>query len=125
MPAQTPEETSRLFTEAINSKDLDALIALYEPDAVSLPPTGDPPVNSTQARRELFGGTMALNPTVDLKVTRTLQWADTAMVTGSWTLDGTDPEGEPISMSGHYADVVRRQDDGTWRFVIDNPLPTT
>ena len=123
MPARSPEETSKLFTEAINSGDVDALIALYEPDAVSLPPTGDPPVTTTEGRRELFSGMMGLNPTIALHVTRTLSHGDTAMVTGSWTFEGKDPDGNPVTMSGHYADVVRRQTDGTWKFIIDNPLP--
>lgn len=123
MPARSPEEASKLFTEAINSGDLDALISLYEPDAISLPPTGDAPVSATAARREMFGGMMALNPTIDLRVTRTLQSGDIAMVTGSWTFEGKGPDGSAVEMAGHYADVVRRQSDGTWRFIIDNPLP--
>ena len=61
--------------------------------------------------------------TVDLKVTRTLQSGDLALVTGSWTLEGKDPEGNKIAMSGNYADVVRLQANGIWLLAIDNPLP--
>jgi ketosteroid isomerase-like protein len=38
-----------------------------------------------------------------------------------WSVIGTDPDGKPVTMSGRSADVVRRQADGTWKFVIDNP----
>ncbi len=123
MPARSPAETSALFTAAVNAQDLEAVIALYEADAISLPPTGDDPVSENQGRRDLFTAMFTLQPAIDLQVTRTLQSGELAMVTGSWTLEGKDPEGNPISMSGHYADVVRRQPDGTWLFVIDNPLP--
>jgi ketosteroid isomerase-like protein len=122
MPARTPEESSLLFTKAINGGDLDAVIALYEPDALSLPPTGDPPVNNEAGRREMFAGMLALKPSVDLKVIRSLEAGEIALVTGSWTLSGTAPDGNALDMSGYYADVLRRQADGTWRFVLDNPL---
>jgi ketosteroid isomerase-like protein len=39
-----------------------------------------------------------------------------------WQLTATGPDGSPISMTGHSAEVARRQPDGSWRFVIDNPF---
>jgi ketosteroid isomerase-like protein len=32
--------------------------------------------------------------------------------------------GEPVRLAARNADVLRRQTDGTWRFVIDNPWGT-
>jgi len=32
--------------------------------------------------------------------------------------------GEPVRLEARNADVLRRQTDGTWRFVIDNPWGT-
>ena len=125
MPARTPQESSALFTDAVNRGDIDALIALYEPDAVSQPPTPDPPVSTNPARRVLFEGLLGLNPKVDLQVIRTLEGRDIAQVCGSWTLEGAAPDGSPIEMSGFYADVLRRQPDGSWLFVLDNPLSTS
>ena len=29
--------------------------------------------------------------------------------------------GKPVSMAGQSTEVVRRQLDGTWRYVVDNP----
>ena len=52
---------------------------------------------------------------------RTLVSGDTALVIGNWTLQGRDPEGNDVEAGGRYADVVRRQADGTWLVVIDNP----
>jgi ketosteroid isomerase-like protein len=36
-------------------------------------------------------------------------------------LDGTGPDGKPVKIEGQSAEVARRQPDGTWLFVIDNP----
>ncbi len=34
---------------------------------------------------------------------------------------GVGPDGELFRQAGTATDVMRRQDDGTWRYVIDNP----
>ena len=47
-----------------------------------------------------------------------------ALVTGVWSFNGTGPDGEPVRLEAKNADVLRRQTDGTWRFVIDNPWGT-
>jgi ketosteroid isomerase-like protein len=33
----------------------------------------------------------------------------------------TAPGGSPLELAGRFTDVVRRQPDGRWLFVIDNP----
>jgi len=123
MSARTPEESSSLISTAITGGDLDAILALYEPEAVSVPPTGEGAVGG-DARRAMFEGMVALHPKLDFRVTRTVSSGDIALVTGSWTMNGTTPDGSPLHMEGAYADVLRRQDDGTWKFIIDNPLGT-
>jgi ketosteroid isomerase-like protein len=59
--------------------------------------------------------------TLDLKVTRVLEAGGLALVAGVWSFTGTGPDGAPVRLTGHNADVLRRQGDGSWRFVIDNP----
>jgi ketosteroid isomerase-like protein len=46
---------------------------------------------------------------------------DVALLRSKWSLAGTGPDGKPVAMSGNGTEVVRRQADGTWLFVIDNP----
>jgi ketosteroid isomerase-like protein len=43
---------------------------------------------------------------------------------GVWSFNGTGPDGEPVQLAANNADVLRRQPDGSWRFVIDNPWGT-
>ena len=61
---------------------------------------------------------------LDLKVTRVLEASDLALVTTVWSFTGTGPGGEPVKLASKSADVLRRQADGSWRFVIDNPWGT-
>lgn len=120
MPAHTPEEAPRLFAAAFGARDLGAALALYEPEATLIPQPGQV-VTGTEAIREALSGLFALEPEFDLEVNKTFQVGDIALLFSDWTLSATDPDGQAIEMGGRTADVVRRQPDGSWLLVIDNP----
>jgi ketosteroid isomerase-like protein len=67
---------------------------------------------------------MAMMGKLDLQVTRVLEASDLALVTAVWSFAGTGPDGEPVRLAAKSADVLLRQADGSWRFVIDNPWGT-
>ena len=73
---------------------------------------------------DALAGFISMRGTLDLVVTGVLAVDDLALVTGTWSFDGTGPDGEPVRLAANNADVLRRQADGTWRFVIDNPWGT-
>jgi uncharacterized protein (TIGR02246 family) len=119
----TPEQVLESIVTGINTGDLDSLMPLYESEAAfatqpgSLAP-GAPGV------REALTGFISMNGKLDLDVTRVLEVDDLALVIGVWSFNGTAPDGEPVRLAASNADVLRRQTDGTWRFVIDNPWGT-
>lgn len=47
--------------------------------------------------------------------------SDLALSTVKWTLKGTSPDGQPVQMEGTSSDILRKQADGRWLFMIDNP----
>jgi ketosteroid isomerase-like protein len=121
--ANTPEDTSRLIGEAITSGDMDAALSLYEPDATFAMPKGfgEGSVTGLDGLRQALGGFLTMSPELSVNAEKTLVSGDVALVIGNWTLKGRDPEGNDVDASGRYADIVRRQPDGSWLFVIDNP----
>jgi ketosteroid isomerase-like protein len=121
--ANTPEDTSRLIGETITSGDRDAALSLYEPDATFAMPKGfgEGSVTGHDALREVLNGFLAMSPELKVTAEKTLLSGDTALVIGHWTLKGRDADGNDIDAGGRYADVVHRQPDGSWLFVIDNP----
>ncbi len=121
MPARTPEEPDLLIAQALSAGDLEAAVDLYEPDASIAPQPGQV-ATGTAAIRQALSGFIALKPTMTIKVTKTVQAGDLALLHSEWTLDGTGPDGNPVNLTGRGVEVVRRQPDGTWRFVIDNPF---
>jgi len=121
MPARKPEECDTILGDAINNGDLETAIALYEPSARFVQESGEV-VTGHQAIREEMKSFLALKPKFSIKVMG-VQSADgnIALTQAKWGVSGTDAEGKPVTMSGRSAEVVRRQADGTWLFVIDNP----
>ncbi len=121
MPAHQPEELDQLFAQAFNSGDVDALVALYEPEASFNPEPGQV-VTGTQAIREALGNFLAMNPKLTLETKNLNQTNDIALTSANWHLTATGPDGNPVDMRGQSVEVSRHQPDGTWRFVIDNPF---
>jgi uncharacterized protein (TIGR02246 family) len=123
MSAHTPEEVQRLFAEAFGSHDLEAVLALYEPDATLIPQPGEV-VRGTEAIREAISQFLAMEPKFDLQFKKAFQAGDIALLFSDWTLSATDPDGNAIEMGGRTAGVARSQPDGSWLFTIDNPYGT-
>jgi uncharacterized protein (TIGR02246 family) len=122
MPADTPEELHALLSMAMNSGDLDALIALYEEDAtLTVPPEGRP-VTGRDAIRDATAEVLALQPVADLRVVGKLQHDGLALTHGQWRLTATDSAGAPVELAGRGTMVSRRQPDGRWLIALDDTM---
>ena len=40
---------------------------------------------------------------------------------GSWVATAKDENNNDVEISGQDVEVVRKQEDGTWKFIIDHP----
>ena len=120
MPTNNPAELVETFFRAFNLGDVDAVVALYEPNAVLVAQPGQV-AEGAAALRAALNGFLALKPTLTLEKKKLVTASDIALSVVSWTLRGTGPNGEPVQMAGTASDVLRKQADGSWLFVIDNP----
>ena len=120
MRAHKPEELDMLFAQAVNAGDIQAVLKLYEPAAALTPQPGQV-VAGTKAVREALSGFLATKPRLTLEARTLAEAGGIALTTSKWVLEGTGPDGKPMKTEGQSAEVTRRQPDGTWLFVIDNP----
>jgi ketosteroid isomerase-like protein len=62
-----------------------------------------------------------MKPTLTLEKKSLVIAGDIALLIVQATLQGKGPDGTPVRMEHTSSDVLRRQADGKWLFVIDNP----
>ena len=111
LEAQTPDQLHASFVAAFNRGDLDALIALYEPDA-SLAPQPGQIIHGREANRHALQQFLALKGTMTMTTVFSIQNGDLALLRGEWNLTGTGPDGKPVEMNGKSFEVARRQPNG-------------
>ena len=116
----TPIDTVNQLAGALNRGDLEAALALYEPNAVLVAQPGQLARGSVELRTAL-AGFIGLKPTLRSHTQNVVEVDDIALYVGRWTLQGADPSGTAIAMGGESTDVLRRQQDGRWLIAVDNP----
>ena len=119
MPARKPEDLDTMVGQFINSGDVESALALYEPDAAFVVEPGKV-VTGKEAIRGVMNEFLAMKPTMNIEATA-VQSGDIALLYGSWSLSGTDADGNAVNMTGRSREVARRQANGDWLFVIDDP----
>jgi ketosteroid isomerase-like protein len=109
-----PELAAKRLEIMLEAGDLDGIVELYENGAVfaelGATATGSAEIRSAHQRFLDAGLALTLGDTV------VLESGDIALVHWSWTVLRADGS----TMNGVSAEVLRRQADGTWKFVIDN-----
>jgi uncharacterized protein (TIGR02246 family) len=122
MAGTTPEQTDRLVGEALGRGDVDAALDLFEPEAILVDPDDGTVLRGADEIRAAMLGMLEADISVtDAGPPRVLVAGDLALVLSRWTMETAGREGERLRRSGTATDVLRRQPDGTWRYVIDNP----
>jgi ketosteroid isomerase-like protein len=115
MSARKPVEIHALFEAAFNSGDVEALGALYEPRAILMIDgriiEGRGEIKKTLGALATGGARMKLETRAVVE-----QKVDVALLYGRWELESAGG-----TQSGLSTEVLRRQPDGNWLYVIDNP----
>ena len=108
--AWQPEDLTRLFVERANAGDAAGIAALYEEQAVMAYPPGSTTIGR-EAIRELWEKVLANRPRFEPEPPLP------TLVSGEIALTSTPPK----DGSGARAQVVRRQPDGSWLRLLDQP----
>lgn len=121
MGANTPEDIHKLFNAAFNAGNLEALMALYEPDAQLVPQPGQV-TTGHEAIRQALQQFLALKGTMQITTRYVIHGDAIALLSGQWHLKGSGPDGKHVEMGGKSVEVARRQSTGEWLLVIDHPF---
>jgi uncharacterized protein (TIGR02246 family) len=99
----------------VNTGDVEGFVALYAADASMVLPDGST-VTGREAIREVATQVVAMQGRMTVSTRYVIEAGDLAILSNEWTLTAG---GE--SLSAITAEVARRQPDGGWLYVIDNP----
>ena len=120
MRAYSPTEIHALFQNAFNLRDVEALISLYERDAILV--VGGKQVTGRENIRAAFHSMLSVGAQMSLTTRSIIESRDSfALLHGEWIVERTTATEPQLTTRGLSTEVVRRQPDGTWLFVIDNP----
>jgi ketosteroid isomerase-like protein len=112
--------TIESMTNAFHEGDIDGIMRTYEPGAVVV---GEPgvPVSGSPALRAMFAGFIAAKAHFSFLGHELIQAEDIALHLTPWRMAGVAPDGTALAASGLSVAILRRQPNGRWLMVIDNP----
>ena len=119
--ARTPEDVNRLFEARVNAGDLEGVVALYEPDATLVTADAGTLVGHA-AIRGYFEGMIGMQGEIDMGEYRVVPLDDgLAVMSHDWRANVASPDGQRMVLTGKATEVARRQPDGRWLFIFDDP----
>jgi ketosteroid isomerase-like protein len=112
--------TVNQMVAAFHEGDIIGILKTYEPGAVVVAEPGAP-VTGKSALEAMFAGFIAAGARFTFLGHEVVQAGDLAVHFTPWRMTGTGPDGKPITGGGLSVAVLRRQPDGKWLMVIDDP----
>lgn len=112
-----PAEMNGAFAAARNAGNLDEMLSLYEADAQLLVDASGTALSGKAAIATELQMLIDLPGTMVSNNTFCVEHGDLALLRADFTL--TDEKGA-IVYSGFTAEIIRKQPDGSWRYVIDH-----
>jgi ketosteroid isomerase-like protein len=119
----TPEDLLNSQVEQFNKRNISFLMTLYEKDACFASKRGQV-VNDLDSIRRTLQDFIGMGAKLEASVKKVIQANDLALLITEWSIYGNKPDGEQVNLVGRGTVVLRRQPNGTWLMVIENPWGT-
>ncbi len=122
-------ELRATYAEAVLANDCEAITAVSAQDVVLMPPN-EPMVEGGAAYRDWCEAAASEPPPQDFTMT-SLEidgYGDLAFDRGTWSQTFVSEGAEPVTITGTYVVIVRKQTDDSWLWTVgiyngDAPLP--
>lgn len=115
--ARSPRELHQALASAFNAKDLDRVSQLYEQNASLVPEPGKS-VSGMKAVKEALKGFLAIDGKMHIDTIYALESGDVALTRSAWSIRN----GSEVKIAAAGTELMRRQKDGSWLFVVDHPF---
>ena len=119
--APRPEDWPVLFTQRLKVGDVEGLVALYTNEARFLSPAGGTLVGREQIRAVL-AGLVNEKRQWECQVVQAVIVDDVALLYTNFKDAGADSGSRAVNIDQRAIEVLRRQNDGTWKLIVGDPL---
>lgn len=114
-------EVVKQMSKSMEQGKLEAVMAAYESGATLVAQPGVPV--SGPAFKEAMNGYVSMKPVFDMPKHEVIESGDIALHIAPWTMRAVDPTtGKEVVQKGLSLAVFRKQKNGSWLMVIDNPF---
>ncbi|OUS00894.1 hypothetical protein A9Q86_09085 [Flavobacteriales bacterium 33_180_T64] len=112
--------TIKKMTKAFENKDIDGVMSCYESGAVIVfePET---PISDINVSRQMFIEIFKINPMFSYNGHDVFITGNIATHITPWVMKAKAPDGTEIKQNGLSIAVLRKQENGNWLMVLDNP----
>ena len=112
--------TIQTMTTEFHAGNLDGVMQSYENNAAVAFEPGKPVLDRAMLEQG-FAGFFTVKPKFTYSGHEVIVAGDIALHIAPWKMQGTTPDGQSMEQSGLSVAVLRKQEDGKWLMVIDNP----
>jgi ketosteroid isomerase-like protein len=108
------EDAHATLAAAFNSGDVATVMSMYDVTGIIVPEPNKP-VSGKDKFEESIKAILSIKGKMEIKTVYCLQTGNIALGRSEWSIaDGTE-----VKISAKGIEVMKQQDDGTWKIVID------
>ncbi len=108
------------MTKAFHAGDINAVMSCYEKNASVMFEPGQV-VSDAELMKDMFQNSFHLKPHFTYSGHEVFVQGNLAVHFAPWAMTGQTPDGAEVRQEGLSVAVLRKQEDGRWLMVIDNP----
>lgn len=115
-----PEDWPHVFEQHFNAGDLDAVMALYEPEAHFVARSGETLVGRDEIRKVL-GSMIDAKTRFSSRVIKAVTVGDIAQLYTDFEGTTVDGSGNTVAIRNKAIEILRRHPDGSWKLIVGDP----
>lgn len=109
------EDAHATLAAAFNTGNVATVLSMYDFNGIIVPEPGKP-VSGKEKFEEAIKAILSIKGTMEIRTVYCLQTGNLAVGRSEWNIT----DGEEVKVSAKGIEVMRQQEDGTWKIVIDH-----
>lgn len=112
---KTAENVHATLAAAFNTGNVITVLSMYDCNGIIVPEPGKP-VSGKEKFEEAIKAILSIKGKMEIKTVYCLQTGNLAVGRSEWNIT----DGDEVKVSAKGIEVMKQQEDGTWKIVIDH-----